>query len=65
MILIGFLVAVSLNGAEIHMIPLLTDRGISPDTATGLFALILGVFSTIGRLGTGWLSIDSLLRVLL
>lgn len=55
MILIGFLVAVSLNGAEIHMIPLLTDRGISPDTATGLFALILGVFSTIGRLGTGWL----------
>jgi len=37
MITLGFLVAVSLHGAEIHMVPLLTDRGIRPDGVGALF----------------------------
>jgi MFS family permease len=55
MILLGFLVAVSLHGVQIHMLPLLTDRGIGPDTATGLFTMIAGVSSIIGRMGVGGL----------
>ncbi len=55
MIFLGFLVAVSLHGVQIHMVPLLTDRGISPDMAAGLFTLIAGVTSTIGRMGVGGL----------
>ncbi len=53
MITLGFLVAVSLHGAEIHMVPLLTDRGISPDVAAGAFAAVTGVCALVGRLGVG------------
>jgi MFS family permease len=41
-------------GALVHFIPILTDSGTAPLTAAGIAALV-GVFSIIGRLGTGFL----------
>lgn len=55
MVGLGFLIAVSLHGIQIHMVPLLTDRGISADMAAGGFALLSGVSAVIGRMGVGWL----------
>ncbi|MGH6992030.1 MAG: MFS transporter [Caulobacteraceae bacterium] len=55
MIFLGFLIAVSLHGVQIHLVPLLTDRGIRPDVAAGLFTLIAGLTSTVGRMGVGGL----------
>lgn len=41
-------------GITVHFVPILTDRGATPLTAAGVASLI-GVFSIIGRLGTGFL----------
>jgi predicted MFS family arabinose efflux permease len=41
-------------GTIVHFVPILTDRGASPLGAAGV-ASIVGVFSIIGRLGTGFL----------
>jgi MFS family permease len=49
-----FLVSVSLNGCLIHLVPLLTDRGISPQSAA-LAASLLGGATLLGRVGTGFL----------
>jgi MFS family permease len=49
-----FLVSLALNGCLIHLVPLLTDRGISPKTAA-LSASVLGGATLLGRLGTGFL----------
>ncbi|PWT83189.1 MAG: MFS transporter [Acidobacteria bacterium] len=49
-----FLGSVSLNGCLIHMVPLLTDRGVSAQTAA-LIASVLGAATLLGRLGTGYL----------
>ena len=49
-----FLVSLALNGCLIHLVPLLTDRGISPKTAA-LSASVLGGATLLGRLGTGYL----------
>ncbi|CAN5690913.1 MFS transporter [soil metagenome] len=49
-----FLVSVALNGCLIHLVPLLTDRGISPQSAA-LAASLLGGATLLGRLGTGFL----------
>jgi MFS family permease len=49
-----FLFSVSVNGSVAHLIPILTDRGISSDTAA-LAASTLGVLTLCGRLLTGLL----------
>ena len=49
-----FLVAVSLNGCMIHIVPLLTDRGTSARSAA-LAASLLGGATLLGRVGTGYL----------
>ncbi len=41
-------------GTIIHFVPILTDRGATPLGAAGIAALV-GIFSFIGRLGTGLL----------
>jgi MFS family permease len=47
-----FLFSVSVNGSVAHLIPILTDRGITSETAA-LVASALGVLTLCGRLLTG------------
>jgi MFS family permease len=47
-----FLFSVSVNGSVAHFVPVLTDRGISAETAA-LAASMLGVLTLAGRLLTG------------
>jgi MFS family permease len=49
-----FLSSIAVNGAITHLSPLLTDRGITPDSAA-LAVSVLGGASFIGRLVTGHL----------
>lgn len=49
-----FLVSLSLNGCLIHLVPLLTDRGISLQGAA-FAASILGGATLLGRVATGYL----------
>jgi MFS family permease len=49
-----FLVSVSINGCLIHLVPMLTDVGISAKTAA-LAASCLGAATLIARAGTGYL----------
>ncbi|HEY3910129.1 MAG TPA: MFS transporter [Stellaceae bacterium] len=49
-----FLVALAINGAVAHVIPLLTDRGVSPTAATAIFGLF-GLATLAGRLFAGYL----------
>ncbi|MBA2526264.1 MAG: MFS transporter [Pyrinomonadaceae bacterium] len=49
-----FLVSVALNGCLIHLVPLLTDRGISPQSAA-FAASLLGGATLLGRVSTGFL----------
>jgi MFS family permease len=53
LVLIGFLVAVSMHGSQIHMVPIMTDRGMSPLLAAGGMAFLMAVSSIIGRMGVG------------
>ena len=41
-------------GIIVHFVPILTDRGADPLAAAGIASLV-GIFSVIGRLGTGFL----------
>lgn len=50
----GGFFAFTMIGAVVHFVPILTDRGISVIEAAGVASLI-GIFSLIGRLGTGFL----------
>jgi MFS family permease len=49
-----FLVALGLLGSSGHIVPLLTDRGLTPAQATATFSLI-GLSTLCGRLVAGWL----------
>jgi MFS family permease len=49
-----FLVSASINGCLIHLVPMLTDVGISAQTAA-VAASFLGGATLIGRAGTGYL----------
>jgi predicted MFS family arabinose efflux permease len=49
-----FLVAMALLGSSAHVVPLLTDRGLSPAVATATFGLF-GLSTLIGRVATGFL----------
>ncbi len=48
------LFAFTIIGVVVHFVPILTDSGATPLSAAGIASLI-GVFSIIGRLGTGML----------
>jgi MFS family permease len=52
---IAFLIAVSLHGIQIHLVPLLTDRGVSADFAAGGFTILAAVSIIFGRVGVGFL----------
>jgi len=41
-------------GVVVHFVPILTDRGAEPLEAAGIASLV-GIFSIVGRLGTGFL----------
>ena len=41
-------------GVAVHFVPILTDSGATPISAAGIASLV-GVFSIVGRLGTGFL----------
>ncbi|HWD59811.1 MAG TPA: MFS transporter [Stellaceae bacterium] len=49
-----FLVAMALLGSSAHVVPLLTDRGLSPTAATATFSLF-GLSTLSGRLLSGYL----------
>jgi MFS family permease len=49
-----FLVAVAINGTVAHVVPLLTDRGLSRTAATATLA-VFGLATLSGRLLAGWL----------
>jgi MFS family permease len=44
---------VSMHGGQIHMVPLMTDRGMSPALAAGGMAFLTAVSSVIGRMSVG------------
>jgi MFS family permease len=41
-------------GVAVHFVPILTDSGATPRSAAGIASLV-GIFSIVGRLGTGFL----------
>jgi nitrate/nitrite transporter NarK len=49
-----FLMSASVHGCLIHLVPLLTDRGVSPQSAA-LATSLLGIALLLGRGGTGYL----------
>jgi MFS family permease len=49
-----FLVSVSFHGFIIHLVPLLTDRGVSPQSAA-LAMSVAAIGGLVGRLGCGYL----------
>jgi MFS family permease len=49
-----FFVAMALLGSSAHVVPLLTDRGMTPAAATATFGLF-GLSTLCGRLLSGWL----------
>jgi MFS family permease len=50
-----FLVAMAANGTIVHVVPLLTDRGLSPTIAASLLGVV-GLASIVGRLLCGYLA---------
>ncbi len=55
-LLIGafFVISMSIQACMIHLVPLLKDRGMTPESAA-LVASVMGVAGMIGRLGMGYL----------
>jgi MFS family permease len=54
LLLAAALFAFTAIGVVVHFVPILTDAGASPMSAAGIASLV-GIFSIIGRLGTGML----------
>ena len=52
LVMAGGLFAFTVVGAIVHFVPILTDSGATPLAAAGIVSLV-GIFSIIGRLGTG------------
>jgi MFS family permease len=50
----SLLVSMSILGTVIHLVPILTMRGLSREAAAGVLS-IFGIASALGKLGTGWL----------
>jgi MFS family permease len=49
-----FLISMSFHGCFIHLVPLLTDRGVTPQTAA-LAMSVYAIGSLVGRVGCGYL----------
>ncbi|AWT11882.1 MFS transporter [Stutzerimonas frequens] len=49
-----FLAALAINGCSVHFVPLLTDRGVSPEDAAKT-ASVIGIALIVGRVGAGYL----------
>ena len=54
LLMAGGLFAFTVIGVIVHFVPILTDRGAEPLAAAGIVSLV-GIFSIVGRLGTGLL----------
>lgn len=54
LLMAGGLFAFTIIGVVVHFVPILTDSGAQPLAAAGIASLI-GIFSIVGRLGTGLL----------
>ena len=54
LLVVVFGTTMAINGAIVHLSALLTDRGMSPDSAAFVLSA-MGVASLTGRLATGWL----------
>src|SRR5688572_932337 len=54
LLVVVFGTTMAINGAIVHLSALLTDRGMSPDSAAVVLSA-MGVASLTGRLATGWL----------
>ncbi|MBV1916688.1 MAG: MFS transporter [Sphingomonadaceae bacterium] len=54
MLFISIFFAFTIIGTAVHFVPILTDSGADPLTAAGIVSLV-GIFSVIGRVGTGFL----------
>jgi MFS family permease len=52
LLMAGGLFAFTAIGAVVHFVPILTNSGASPLSAAGIASLV-GIFSIVGRLGTG------------
>jgi len=52
--LASLLVSLSIVGTVVHLMPILTLRGLSREVAAGILST-LGIASAVGKLGTGWL----------
>ncbi|MGT2432162.1 MFS transporter [Cupriavidus basilensis] len=50
----AFLMAASINGAQVHLVSMLMDRGVTLATAS-LATTVLAVFALMGRVGAGYL----------
>jgi MFS family permease len=50
-----FLVGMAVNGTIVHLVPLLTDRGLSPAVATSILSAV-GIATIAGRVFTGYLA---------
>jgi MFS family permease len=50
----SLLLSISIAGTLVHLVPMLTMRGISREAAAGVLSIV-GVTSAFGKLGTGWL----------
>lgn len=55
LVIVAFCMAIAMNGAQIHFVPMLIDKGIPPAHAAGAFVMLMSVGIVIGRLGTGLL----------
>jgi MFS family permease len=50
----SLLVSMAVVGTVVHLVPILTMRGLSREAAAGVLS-VLGIASALGKLGTGWL----------
>jgi predicted MFS family arabinose efflux permease len=50
----SLLVSMAVVGTAVHLVPILTLRGLSREAAAGVLS-VLGIASALGKLGTGWL----------
>jgi len=54
MLMAFLLIGVSISSVQVHMVPLLTGRGVSPMLAATVLSILAGAM-VVGRLGAGWL----------
>lgn len=55
LIFIAAFMSLALHGIQVHFVPFLLDKGISPAVATGIFWTLMSVGAVVGRVGSGML----------